>query len=111
MSSDARALGIRAEMNSRRCWEAELESGSGNEPREPTKLEGREQNSDQDDATFNKLIDSMVAINKPEPLLASDLWHRGRGAYFLGNVAVFQYNKGALMQTMQSLSEVEKLAY
>lgn len=38
VSSDARALGIRAEMNSRRCWEAELESGSGKEPSEPTKL-------------------------------------------------------------------------
>lgn len=37
--SDARALGIRAEMNSRRCWDAELEWGSGKEPREPTKLE------------------------------------------------------------------------
>lgn len=43
VSSDARALGIRAEMNSRRCWEAALESGSGKEPREPTKLrEGKE---------------------------------------------------------------------
>ena len=39
VSRDARALGIRAEMNSRRCWEAELELGSGREPREPTKLE------------------------------------------------------------------------
>ena len=40
VSSDAKALGIRAEMKSRRCWEAALESGSGREPREPTKLEG-----------------------------------------------------------------------
>lgn len=47
VSSDARALGIRAEMNSRRCWEAELESGSGNEPREPTNLE---EDSDRQDA-------------------------------------------------------------
>lgn len=46
VSSDARALGIRAEMNSRRCWEAELESGSGNEPKEPTNLERREEDSD-----------------------------------------------------------------
>lgn len=46
VSSDARALGIRAEMNSRRCWEAELESGSGKEPREPTKLEEGESNSE-----------------------------------------------------------------
>ncbi len=38
VSSDARALGIRAEMKSRRCWEAEPESGSGKEPIEPTKL-------------------------------------------------------------------------
>lgn len=43
VSSDARALGIRAEMKSRRCWEAELESGSGKEPREPTKLEPQRQ--------------------------------------------------------------------
>lgn len=49
VSSEARALGIRAEMNSSRCWEAELESGSGKEPREPTKLPGakrREQHRD-----------------------------------------------------------------
>lgn len=39
VSSDARAFGISAEMNNRRCWAAELESGSGKEPREPTKLE------------------------------------------------------------------------
>lgn len=50
VSSDARALGIRAEMNSRRCWEAELESGSGNEPKEPTNLERREEDSDRRDA-------------------------------------------------------------
>lgn len=41
VSSDARALGMRAEMKSRRCWEAELESGSGREPREPTNLRRR----------------------------------------------------------------------
>lgn len=52
VSSDARAFGIRAEMNNSRCWEAELESGSGKERREPTKLERivkterREQDSD-----------------------------------------------------------------
>lgn len=50
VSSDARALGIRAEMNSRRCWEAELESGSGNEPKEPTNLERSEEDSGQQDA-------------------------------------------------------------
>lgn len=38
VSSDARALGIRAEMNSNRCCEAELESGRGKDPRVPTKL-------------------------------------------------------------------------
>lgn len=38
VSSEARALGIRAEMKSRRCWEAQLESGSGSEARAPTKL-------------------------------------------------------------------------
>lgn len=45
VSSDARALGIRAEMKSRRCWEAQLESGSGKDLRVPTKLDttvGRE---------------------------------------------------------------------
>ena len=42
VSSDARALGMRAEMKSRRCWAAEPESGSGKEPRYPTKLEKRE---------------------------------------------------------------------
>lgn len=40
--SDARAFGIRAEMNSRRCWDAQLGSGKGNEAREPTKLERRD---------------------------------------------------------------------
>lgn len=39
VSSDARALGMRAEMNRRRCWEAQLESGSGREARAPTKLQ------------------------------------------------------------------------
>lgn len=39
VSNDARALGMSAEMNSRRCWAAAVESGRGKERREPTKLE------------------------------------------------------------------------
>lgn len=39
VSREARALGMRAEINSRRCWAAALESGSGKEERVAGKLQ------------------------------------------------------------------------